>query len=944
MERICVALDLEFTGLDPKRDEIIEIGMVRFKGQQMLETFSSLVSSRRAVPFKIQQLVGISQEEIDNAPTLQSLTGKILGFIKSYPLVAHTISMDLQFLKQYGLAVNNLAIDTFELAGILMPEAQRYSLANLAQILGIHLPQNHRALPDAMATKDLFLALVDRAYRWDLELLEEITRLSEGTDWPLRQVFRDIAHERRAQQGADPLLQRVGGSPPRPDLVSPQEEELPPLEPTPTITPIDVEPLAVAISPGGLLEKTFPGYEHRPQQVKMLRAVAEAFNTPSHLLVEAGTGTGKSVSYLLPAIHFAVQNGRRVVISSNTINLQDQLYNKDLPDLQKLSRLPFRVALLKGRSNYLCLRRLSALRRSRQLTADEARVLAKVLVWLPQTTTGDRSELLLVNSEFGTWSHIQADSEMCLGDLCPFRQTGRCFFFRARARAERAHLVIVNHALLLADLALENRVLPEYKHLIIDEAHHLEEQATEQFGIQVGRSDVHALLAGLSHTENDAPGGLLGKVPGLLQREGVSSSSQQALTATIQAMQSDIDAAARRLYELFNALSIFLKNHTQLRINAQESYDQHISLTSGLRAQPDWTTLEAAWESFSGPMQQVVRALERLQAQVEGLNLGDNAERDELAQEIKAQVQRSTELWGGMGKILMKPEPQGIYWLSVRTDQEITLCSAPLHVGPMLRERLFENTDCVVLTSATLRTGDSFHFIEERIGLEDPVELALDSPFDFQTSVLLFVPKDIPEPNEPYYQKNVEQALVDLGQATEGRMLVLFTSNSQLNTTYRAIQGPLEREGIVVFGQGMDGSRRQILDSFRSTPRSVLMGTRSFWEGVDIVGQALSCLVIARLPFAVPTDPILSARAATFNDPFNEFYLPDSILRFRQGFGRLIRSREDYGLVVVLDKRLLTKPYGKMILRSLPACTARQGPLAKLPELARRWLDPQNRR
>jgi predicted DnaQ family exonuclease/DinG family helicase len=950
MERIYVALDLEFTGLDYKRDEIIEIGMVRFKGDQVLETFSSLVSSRRAVPYKIQQLVGISQAEIDVAPTLQSLTGKILGFVKSYPLVAHTISTDLQFLRQYGLPLNNLAIDTFELAGILVPEAQRYSLANLAQLLGIDLPQNHRALPDALATKDLFLALVGRAYRWDLQTLEEINRLSEGTDWPLRQVLRDIAQERRRQQGTELLTQRVDSAP-RLDLAPRNEEDSPPLEPTEVITPVDAEQLSALIAPDGPFARAFPGYEHRRQQVEMLQAVARAFNTPAHLLVEAGTGTGKSVAYLLPAIYFALQNGRRVVISSNTINLQDQLFNKDLPDLQRILHLDFRAALLKGRSNYLCLRRLAVLRRSRQLTADEARVLAKVLVWLPTTRTGDRTELLLVNSEFGVWSHIQADAELCLSDQCPYHQTGRCFFYRVRARAERAHLIVVNHALLLADMALDNRVLPEYKYLVIDEAHHLEEQATDQFGIQVSRGDVYAFLVGLSRAENATagsasnPSGLVGKVPAMFRYEGVTSSAQQAITTTIQALQSDIDSSERRLYELFNCVSVILGNHTQLRTNAQETYDQHISLTNGLRSQPDWSTLEMAWESFSGPMAQVIHGLERLQAQVEGLALGENAERDELAQEIKAQVQRGTQMWMGMGQILMKPEAQGIYWLSVaRPDQEITLCSAPLHVGPMLRERLFNNTDCVVLTSATLRTGDSFHFIESRIGLEDPQELALDSPFNFQSSVLLFVPKDVPEPNEPYYQKNVEQALVDLAKATEGRMLVLFTSSSQLNTTYRAIQGPLERENIVVFGQGMDGSRRQILDSFRVTPRSVLMGTRSFWEGVDVVGQALSCLVITRLPFAVPTDPIFSARAATFSDPFNEYYLPDSILRFRQGFGRLIRSKEDFGLVVVLDKRLLTKPYGKMILRSLPPCTARQGPLAKLPELACRWLDPQNRK
>jgi len=282
-----------------------------------------------------------------------------------------------------------------------------------------------------------------------------------------------------------------------------------------------------------------------------------------------------------------------------------------------------------------------------------------------------------------------------------------------------------------------------------------------------------------------------------------------------------------------------------------------------------------------------------------------------------------------------------VYWVSVsQRSHEVTLHSAPIHVGPLLDERLFSQKASVILTSATLRTDQGFAYIEDRLGVEEPAHLALDSPFDFRSAVLLYVPKDIPEPNEPFYQKTVEQAIVDLVQATEGRALVLFTSNSQLNTTYRATRSALEKEGIILLGQGIDGSRRQLLESFRSMPRSVLMGTRSFWEGIDVVGQSLSCLIIARLPFAVPDDPILMARSETFEDPFDQYYLPETILRFRQGFGRLIRSREDYGVVAVLDKRLITKAYGKTILRSLPPCTARMGPLETLPTLAKRWLDP----
>lgn len=942
MPRIYVSLDLEFTGLDPRRDHIIEIGMVKFRGRQVLDTFSTLVNPHRPVPYKIQQMIGVSQIEVDRAPSLDSLRGKILAFVQNHPLVGHTIETDLSFLNRQGPLLRNLAIDTFELASILLPEAKRYGLADLATLLDIDLPQNHRAFSDAVATKDLFLALVDRASQWDLGVLQEITRLSGNSGWSLLRVFRDILSDRQGSRGTTLLSPRIG----EPVPFSPvAEEEIPPLQPSANITPIDEAALADVISPGGLFARSFPGYEDRPQQVDMLRAVAEAFNTPAHLLVEAGTGIGKSVAYLLPAIHFAMQNGRRVVIASNTINLQDQLYNKDIPDLQRILSVPFRAALLKGRTNYLCLRRLAAFRRARQLSTEEARVLAKILAWLPSTRTGDRAELLLINTEPKIWAQVQCSSEICLGEHCALRQAGKCFFYRARARAERAHLISVNHALLLSDLALENRILPEYKYVIIDEAHHLEEQATSQFGFEVGRQDVYAFLASLSHRVGDRPGGLLAEVPRLFLDQAVGESAQGSVTSLIQDLLAEIDSAQRCLYELFDVLAGFLQDHAAPPDTPRPLYNQTYRLTSGSRTQPGWTAVEIASDNLSAPLSQLLRGLERLLALVVRLDSHEDTERDELAQEIRARLQRGTEMWAGLNEILLNPAEDGIYWISLsQRTREMTLHSAPLHVGPMIEERLFASNDCVVLTSATLGIGGSFRFIKERLALEDPIELALGSPFNFQTSVLLYVPKDIPEPRQPYYQKRVEQAIVDLCRATEGRALVLFTSNSQLYTTYHATQRALAQDRIVLYGQGIDGSRRQILESFRSTPRSVLMGTRSFWEGIDVVGPALSCLVIVRLPFSVPTDPVIAARAETFEEPFNEYYLPQAILRFRQGFGRLIRSRDDYGVVAVLDARLLSKSYGKTFLRSLPPCTARQGPLTSLPIVAQRWLDPERRK
>lgn len=952
MDRIYVALDLETTGLDPDRDQIIEIGMVRFRGDEVLETYSSLVRADRAIPLKIQQLTGISQDEVDQAPPVRSFHGRILSFVQNYPVVGHTVEQDLAFLNKQGLSLNNLVIDTFELATILLPHAERYSLAHLSQVLGLDVSEHHRALADATASKDLFLALVAQAQQWDPAVWEEVLRLAQGSQWPLTGVFRDIVAAARpaAPIGAPLEAQEPAKAPRLRRLYGKPEGELPPLEPTPEPVPLDAGALAALIEPGGPFEGQFPGYEYRPEQIEMLRGVADAFNTPAHLLVEAGTGIGKSVAYLIPALYYAVANGRRVIVSSNTINLQEQLYTKDLPDLQRILPITFSAALLKGRNNYLCLRRLHALRRARQLDAGQVRALAKVLAWLPQTTTGDRSELVLIDRDQDTWQLVQAESETCMGDQCPYNQRRECFFYRARSRAERAHLVVVNHALLLSDLALENRLLPEYKHVVIDEAHHLEEQATDQFGVEISQRDLHAYLSTLSHAEGLLSGGLLADVPALLREGAVAPEAQFDINLRLESLSGQVDRAQRRQYELFNVLDGFMGGQAPEPGGAQNgasgpSYDQQIRLTSGVRAQPGWSDVEVACQNLTTALDELLKELDELNSQLDKLGLGGSAEADETLQDLRAHATRGTEISTNLAHILLEPDAQGIYWMSVSARRnETTLCSAPLHVGNLLSERLFGEKDCVVLTSATLRSGKSFKFIRERLGLDEANELAVDSPFDYQSAALLYVPKDIPEPNQSFYQKTVEKAIIDIVRATEGRALVLFTSNSQLNATYRAIQRPLEQEGIVVYGQGLDGSRRQILDNFRGTPRSVLLGTRSFWEGVDVVGEALSCLIITRLPFAVPTDPILTARAETFEDPFNEFYLPESILRFRQGFGRLIRSKSDVGIVVVLDKRLITKAYGPTILRSLPPCLMRQGPLESLPERARAWLDPASRR
>ena len=697
------------------------------------------------------------------------------------------------------------------------------------------------------------------------------------------------------------------------------------LKPTSNPKPLDVEALSAMVEEGGPLEEYLPHYEYRPQQVEMLKAVARAFNEGEHRLIEAGAGIGKSLAYLLPTVHFAVENDRHVVVSTNTINLQDQLFKKDIPDLQEI--LPFEAALLKGRNNYLCLRKFSYLKRRGGLTAPEIGVRAKILVWLPTTMTGDRVELNLLEGEEQVWARLSAE-EPCEPDKCPFLR--ECYFYRARRRAEGAHVIVVNHALLLSDMMAENRALPQYRHLIIDEAHHLEDRATEQLSAEADQRWIYALLERI-----DSRGkayAVLNRLSASLKERGAPSTLGREVEGYIEVVRQQVVNSRQSLRTFLEALSLFLAQHRK----GNERYDERIRLTSALRVQPDWVQVEMAWEPLS---QSLARLAEGLRVVHRGL-LGLGEEYDDLIFELMERENELHTLRQEMEAIIAQPQPGRIYWATIAAGEEqISLHDAPLHVGDILRENLFAPLETLLLTSATLRTGGEFSYIRERLGLEDAEELTLGSPFDYETSTLIFIPTDIPEPNTPGYVKAANEALFHLCLAVGGKTLALFTSKAHLLEAHKALARPLEERGIQVYGQGIDGSRHRILENFRHQPQSVLLGTRSFWEGIDVMGEALSCLVIARLPFPVPDDPIFAARSEAYEDPFGQYAVPQTVLRFRQGFGRLIRSKTDRGIVVVLDKRVLTKYYGSVFIDSLPQCAIQQGSVEELPRIAAEWIE-----
>jgi len=964
-KRTYVAFDLETTGLSPEKDAIIEFGGVRFRSDgTIVDKFSTLVNPQQELSFDIQQLTGIEPDDLRRAPTWQKVKRQIETFIGDDDVVGHNIAFDLSFLQANSIYPPGEALDTFHLATILLPTAPQYSLGALCQQLDVPLNNAHRALFDALATAQLFLALIRVGTQLPLPVLAAINDLAKGQSWRYRSLFLEMEDEHTAA-GALPEDEYVDFWPYveqhapaiqrgralrralREDIAAhageadfPDEETYP--EDRLQYTPVDSAGIAAYLSAESPLRDLLPDYEVREPQIEMARQVAEAFNEGEHLLVEAGTGTGKSLAYLLPAVSFAVTNHARVVVSTATINLQDQLFHKDLPTLQHLLSYPFRVALMKGRSNYICPRRFEAMRHRENLSEEELNFLARLMVWLPNTEAGDVNEQSLnrYGDQFNLWRQVCSDPTACTNRHCA-AEGDHCFFRWAKQAAAASDLLVVNHALLLADMNTDNRVLPSYKHLIVDEAHQLETVLSNQIGFSLTQGRLASRLRSLYRTESGhAP--LLKRLSKSAPAVAVGAKLAGALAAASTAVQNRLPRTEDALRAAWQTLAEFFAE--QRTRKASDKYAVRLRLTEAIRKQPLWSDVEIEWEA-------AVKALELVGKDVAAIRAALTENEDKLppgALEVNYDLGAFlTDLRSAVENIrgtILKPDATMVYWLERQPGRNyLVLRSAPLHVGSLMEKFVWQKMRTVVLTSATLRVAGSFDYLRDRLHVFEARELTAGSPFDYRKSTLIYTPTDIPAPNAPRYQETVERALLELSRATDGRLLALFTSYNQLRRTVRAIGPTLMAEGFTILQQGI-GSRTHLLDSFRNTKRAVLFGTRSFWEGVDVVGEALSCLVIVRLPFDVPNDPLVAARGEQYDDAFLDFQVPNAILRFRQGFGRLIRSKSDRGVVVILDNRVRSRRYGHLFLESLPDCETRQAPLAQLPPVAARWIKakPEN--
>jgi DNA polymerase-3 subunit epsilon/ATP-dependent DNA helicase DinG len=569
-------------------------------------------------------------------------------------------------------------------------------------------------------------------------------------------------------------------------------------------------------------------------------------------------------------------------------------------------------------------------------SADEMALYGRILSWLPQSTSGDVNELSLrTQGERIAWSRLSADNEGCTSDKCALED---CPLHIARRRAELAHILVVNHALLLADVAADNRVLPEYKDLIIDEAHHLEAAVTDGLSFRTERRFIEGMLEEITKPRAGLVGDMQSRVRAATPPEVASMIDQHALRTRETAV-----LAVTRLEEFFTAVSWFLAEY----VSRRSQYAEQVRFTSAERSQPSFNEVVLAWDNFNKNLKVIIEGVVKLAGALDDIMEEEEVEDgDDLRLSLLTLARHLEETRANLDALVVNPSNEIIYWAEVFKER-ISLHAAPLHIGPLVEKHVFKTKETVVLTSATLRTAGpngsnqaSFDYLRGRLHARDCQELAVGSPFNYQQSTLVYLPTDIPEPNQPGYQRYVEDAIVEVARALNGRTMVLFTSYSQLSATGRAIEQRLADSHLTLLTQAEGASRQQLLEQFRATQsKAILLGTKSFWEGVDVPGDALQAVVIAKLPFDVPSDPIFAARSETFENSFFEYSIPEAVLRFRQGFGRLIRRSDDQGVVLILDKRVLTKRYGQAFLDALPPCTVLRQRIGRVGELTLRWLN-----
>jgi predicted DnaQ family exonuclease/DinG family helicase len=922
-----VVIDCETTGLNAEKDAVIEIGAVRLAPDGSETRWEGLFDPGIPIPTAITLLTGISDSDCAGRPPVRESLPEFWKLFDGAWVIGHQVAFDLAFLSAEKNRSHpelppihpDRVVDTLELSRLLFPFLPNHRLETIARYLGVPPDRQHRALADAVTTAAVFRAMIDRLLDLDPSVVNAVRRILNGAEDGLRFVFDDLSIRppRRTDSRPAPIvapLNVLGTKVPLPDG---EEAE---------IRKTDPAGVEAFFGPEGGLAGSMGSYEPRKSQIDMASAVARTLNQDGILVAEAGTGVGKSLAYLVPACFWVQVNpADRVVIATATKTLQDQLFYKDIPQVLDVAPKPFSAVLLKGRSNYLCPVRFQTLmeRIEDKLPLEQRRRLIPLVLWRTLTRTGDIEENAGFHrdSNESLWSLVNSESARCAGPKCGGESP--CHVQNVHRAAKSANLLIINHALLFSSLARNRSALGEFETLILDEAHQIEKVASQHLGVTLQPSLFSEIARWLYHAK-PAETGLLVTLKRLLSESGGELLPDSDPERTL------VPRLRESTHELNEASNQFFRNLGAIPQVASAAAAENARWTRVRLRQSPASIIPAAFEQLNRAIEQL-----RFLAQ-DGLNrlrlksLDRDGEGETVARELGVLQDRLSDLQEAVSHFKKADPAKHALWCEWNEREgrtEIVLRSVPVDVSSLLANRLFPRLKRAVLTSATLTVDERFDYLMFRWGLNwveaDRVTArTFGSPFHFHEQSLLLIPTYLSHPKDGRFTQDLAGLLVRLHDRHPRGTLVLFTSYAMLRSVREAVRPSFEARGVRLLAQGTDGSRSTLLKVFRESAGSVLFGTSSFWEGVDVPGKALELLVITKIPFDVPTDPLIEARMEKIQSDsgngFLNYAVPEAVFRLRQGFGRLIRTSEDRGAVLMLDPRTTRTPYGSMFLNSLP--------------------------
>jgi ATP-dependent DNA helicase DinG len=947
-------LDFETTG-SQAADEIIQAGLVIIDQFEIVDRYTSLVNPGIRIPSSITTLTGISGEMVEHAPSLDQVMTEMFPLLFDCVLVGHHVAFDLGFL-QKGLnrsgfpAFDGRVLDTLDMLRILFPSLSSLQLGMVSASFGLNHERPHQADSDAEVTAQLWMICMQRLLDLPLLTIQRLNQIFEPHISDLGWFIDEIRAYKESQVALDTDTHRyfrqfaVNVNDWGEDEITREDHELAALD-----VPFPEFYQGLKKS----LQNKFEVYEDRESQEQMIQEVQESLQDERHLMIEAGTGTGKSLGYLIPSLYYGIKNEKKVIVSTHTINLQEQLRERDLPLLNEIFPVPFQAAVLKGRSHYLCLRKFEQKLTLRDFEhgKEDPVTAGQMLVWLSETKHGDEEELHFGNKGAQFWHTVASDTDSCLNRQCPWFK--KCFYHRARHEANTADVIITNHSMLFTDMKAENRLLPHYKNLVIDEAHHFEEVASKHLGMELHSTAFHHTLQWLYKDNRSGQLPLLRfKLQKFDEQERASAWCQtiDTLYPKVVQIKEEWERLSERLFELVSSKSDPMQSES----------GQYV-----LRMKEDalplhWPELLMLEDNIFQYANDILRPLEKLVSQIKDAQ--EEFEVQGLITDLGGILKELYAHRDALHFFMLMKDSGYVYWMEAGAyskSKSLTLISVPTDVSSLLQEHFFNTKESIVLTSATLSVNRSFQYSADQLGLRVPTNdeegklrtVQLASPFNYREQALVCIPRDFPGIKGPsgdaVFMNALADSLCEVAIATKGRMLVLFTSNRMLKQTYAEIKERLKLRGIHVLGQGVDsGNRSKLTRLFQDSKSCVLLGTSSFWEGVDIPGDALSCLAIVRLPFQPPSHPLVEAKCENIKkrneNPFMKFSVPQAVIRFKQGFGRLVRRASDKGIVIIYDTRVIDTAYGKYFLYSLPGPKIEHMTTEQMVPRIREWMGEES--